>query len=281
MGLFSKSLERLRQESGFATPYAFYHRNGGRHVFPFTFSYYLKLERGAHLPRPQWLPILINLLRIHPEDEQCRRLITDYLRDHFGPDNIFQSLLAPLLRPCGEKSFAQQAVKRLINRNSYHLTPEQFKVVVRDAPTYWAFECLTNDHRSQGPDDLASATGLARRDLEAGLQKLAAHKLVRPVSHGKFKSALSGKFPLFPHDFPNSEDAKTKLARYVDEMRVRRGSALREASVVLRSDGDSIHRAVSALNDAMEASVAFSVHEKSDDSGFFLLKISTSKVVDF
>src|SRR5579885_2903577 len=99
MGLFARSLERLRLEAGFPTPYAFYHRNGGRRVFPFTFAYYLKLERGRHLPRPEWLPVLLSLLRLPPSEELYGRFVTDYLRDHFGSEENYRSLVEPLLAP--------------------------------------------------------------------------------------------------------------------------------------------------------------------------------------
>ena len=281
MGLFSKSLEHLRVESGFATPYAFYHRNGGRHVFPFTFAYYLKLERGEHLPRPQWLPILLSLLRIPPSDEHYRRFVTDYLRDHFGSEENYQSLLGPLLRSKHEKSYEQQAVKRLLSRQSYHLTPDQYKAVVSDAATYWAFECLVNEHVSYGPDELALVTGLSKPALEAGLKKLAAHKLARAVSKGKYKSSLGGKLYVFPRAFPGIDAERKKLARHIDEMISRRGAVLQESSVMLRAEEGAVRRALTALNDALEASTAFSVQEKAEGSGFFRLQIGASKAVDF
>ena len=281
MGLFSKSLERLRVESGFKTPYAFYHRNGGRRVFPFTFAYYLKLEQGKHLPRPQWLPLLINLLRIPPSEELYRRFVTDYLRDHFGSEENFQSLLGPLLRSEHEKNYEQQAVKRLISRQAYHLTPEQYKAVVSDAAAYWAFECLVNDRASFGPAELAAITGLPKTALEAGLKRLASQKLARPVSGGKYKSPLAGKFYVFPRSFPGIEDENKKLARHVAEMVSRRGSVLRESSVLIRAEEGAVRRAISALNDALETSQAFAVHEKAEGSGFFRLDISARKAADF
>ncbi|TPW21040.1 MAG: hypothetical protein FD126_1087 [Elusimicrobia bacterium] len=188
MGLFSKSLVRLRIESGFTAPYAFYHRNGGRRVFPFTFAYYLKLERGEHLPRPEWLPILLSLMRIPPSNELYRRFVTDYLRDHFGTEENFQSLVGPLLATKHERRDDQQTAKRLLSEQVYHLTPTQYKAIVSNAATYWAFECLVNDRGSFGPDDLARITGLPKAAFEAALKTLVAQKVARRVSGGNVKA---------------------------------------------------------------------------------------------
>lgn len=281
MGLFSKSLERLRLESGFTTPYAFYHRNGGRHVFPFTFAYYLKLERGKHLPRPEWLPVLLSLLRIPPSDELYRRFVTDYLRDHFGTEENYRSLIGPLLSSKNEKNYGQQTTKRLLSEQAYHVTPAQYKAIVGDEATYWTFECLANDRGSFGPEELAKITGLPKAALAAGLKKLVAHKLARRVSSGKCRSPLAGKFYLFPRSFPGIETYRKKLARHIGSMVARRGAVTHESGVMIRAEEGAVHRSVAAMRDALEASTAYSVYEKAEGSGIFLLQIRARKALDF
>lgn len=281
MGLFSKSLERLRLESGFTTPYAFYHRNGGRHVFPFTFAYYLKLERGKHLPRPEWLPVLLSLLRIPPSDELYRRFVTDYLRDHFGTEENYRSLVGPLLSSKNEKNYGQQTTKRLLSEQAYHITPAQYKAIVGDEATYWAFECLVNDRGSFGAEELAAITGLPKAALAAGLRKLAAHKLARRAAAGRFKSPLAGKFYLFPRSFPGLETYRKKLARHIDAMVARRGAVTHESGVMIRAEEGAVHRSIAAMRDALEASTAYSVYDKAEGSGIFLLQIRARKALDF
>jgi hypothetical protein len=281
MALFSKSLVLLRLEAGFTTPYAFYHRNGGRHVFPFTFAYYLKLERGQHLPRPEWLPILLSLLRIPPSDALYQRFVTDYLRDHFGTEENYQSLLGPLLIPKHEKNDRQQATKRLLSEQAYHITPTQYKALVADAATYWAFECLVNDRGVFGAADLATITGLPKAALETGLKKLVALKLARRVSAGKYKSPLAGKFYMFPRVFPGIEICRKKLAKHISEMVARRGAPTHESGVMIRAEEGSVLRSITAMRDALEASTAYSVYEKAEGSGIFYLQISARKALDF
>ena len=281
MALFSKSLALLRVEAGFATPYAFYNRNGGRRVFPFTFAYYLKLEAGQHLPRPEWLPILLNLLRIPPSDALYRRFVTDYLRDHFGTEENYQSLLGPLLIPKHGHSDRQQTTKRLLSEQVYHITPAQFEVLVGDAATYWAFECLVNDRGAFDSSELAAATGLPRAAIEAGLKRLAAQKLARRASAGKYKSPLAGKFYMLPRTFPGIKICRKKLAKHIDEMVTRRGALMHESGVMIRAEQGSVVRSIAAMRDAIEASTAYSVYDKTEGSGVFLLEIRARKAFDF
>lgn len=281
MARFSASLARLRREAGFPTPYAFYHRNGGRRVFPFTFAYYLKLERGKHLPRPEWLPVLLSLLRIPPTDELYRTFVTDYLRDHFGTEENYRSLIGPLLRSKHEDSYAQQTVKRLLSEQAYHLTPAQYKAVVGDAATYWAFECLVNDRGSFSAEELAKVTGLPKAALAAGLKTLVAHKLAKRATGGKVRSPLAGKFYMFPRAFPGIADWQKKLRRHLDEMTARRGAVLHDSGMVIRAEEGAVHRSVAALRDALENSTAYSVYEKAEGSGVFHLRVQVRKALDF
>ena len=43
----------------------------------------------------------------------------------------------------------------------------------------------------------------------------------------------------------------------------------------------SVHRSVAALQVALETSTAYSVYEKGEGSGFFMLQIRARKVADF
>lgn len=278
---FHKTLTALRTEAGFATPYAFYHRNGGPHVFPFTFTYYVKLEKGKHLPRAEWLPLLLTLLRIPPTDEHHRRFVTDYLRDLFVTDENYASLVAPLLAPAAGVKPAQQTVKRLLSEQAYHLTPAQYKALLSSPESYWAFECLVNDRASFSAGELAAATGLPAPRLEAALRLLKSHRLVRPASKGRWRSPLAGKFYVFPRHFPGIEAQRKRLQRYLDAMQKAKGASFHESGVMIRAGAGDVHRAVGGFRDAIEAATAYSVYDKTDDSGLFLLQIRARKFLDF
>ncbi|MFH2204490.1 MAG: hypothetical protein ABIJ96_15350 [Elusimicrobiota bacterium] len=98
MDRFAELLIRQRQAAGFPTAYAFYHRNGGRGKFNFTFAYYAKIERGKALPRGEWLPPLLTLLKLSPSSPARRDILLAYLRDLLGDDDIFDGHFIPLLK---------------------------------------------------------------------------------------------------------------------------------------------------------------------------------------
>ena len=60
---FSQQLIKARTAAGFNTAYKFYHRNGGRRHFKFTFVHYARIERGLSLPRPSRRPPSSNCWR--------------------------------------------------------------------------------------------------------------------------------------------------------------------------------------------------------------------------
>ncbi len=278
---FAQTLTRLRRDAGFHTPYAYYHRNGGRRVFPFTFAYYLKLERGKHLPRPEWLPLLLALLRVPPTDEMHRLFVLDYLKDLFVTEETFRSLVAPLLRDAVPAPLASRAAKRLIQDQAYHLTEAQCRGLIAEPAAYWAFECLVNDRGSFTAEELAEPLGLPEAVVARGLKRLAALKLAKRAVSGRWKSPLAGKYYVMPMAFPGYAALHKRFAGMVDAMIARRGVVLHESGVTVRTDEASMRRAVSALRDALESASAYSTHDKAEGSGIFFLQTRVRKAFDF
>lgn len=278
---FHQMLAALRRGAGFETPYAFYHRNGGRRAFPFTFAYYLKLEAGACLPRPQWLPRLIVLLRIPPTDEMLRRFVTSFLSDFFEADENYIRLIEPLLRPYKPSVFGCHAVKKLLSERAYHLTPFQHDVVLSSIGSYWAFECLANDKGAWSAGDLAAKTGLPRTELEAGLEILTKARLARRVGTGKYKSPLAGKYYIFPTGLPDQAERCRRRETYVAAMTRRRGAILEKSTISVRGTPAMIGRTMTALRDVMEAGAAESVFEPAASSALFQIQVRARKAFDF
>jgi len=281
MGRFASALARIRTEAGFKTAYAFFHKNGGRRVFPCTFPYYLRIERGQALPRPEWLPIFMTLLRIPPTDALWRQFIVDYLRDHFGTEEAFQSAVAPLLRPAEVSGMQQQTVRRLVSERAYHLTPEQFQTVISDDAAYWSFECLVNERGALTPAELARETGESEAKVKASLKRLAKAKLAKAVGGGRWKSPISGKFYVFPQGYPGHEPDRLKRHVIVDRMTSRKGAWLFHANVVLRAEDASMRRSIGAFTDAMEGVSAYCVYEKGENTGLYQVETRTRRLLSF
>ena len=272
---------RLRRDAGFHTPYAYYHRNGGRRVFPFTFAYYLKLERGKHLPRPEWLPLLLALLRVPPTDEMHRLFVLDFLKDLFVTEESFRSLVAPLLRDPAPAGLASRAAKRLIQEQAYHLTEAQCRGLIADPAAYWAFECMVNDRGSFTAAELAKVSGFPEAAVARGLKRLSALRLAKRSSAGRWKSPLSGKYYVMPMAFPGYAQLHKRYAGLVDGMIAGRGAVLHESGVTVRTDEAAMRRSVTALRDALESASAYSLHDKAEGTGLFFLQTRVRKAFDF
>ncbi len=281
MGAFARTLIRLRQDAGFKTPYAYYHRNGGRRVFPFTFAYYLKLERGKHLPRAEWLPILLGILRIPPTDDAYHLFVTDYLKDLFVTEENYRSLVLPLLREQSGGDSEQRAKKRLITGQAYHLTEPQCRVLLSDPAAYWAFECLVNDFGSFDAEELAKIIGLPAASVKAGLAKLVSLKLAKKTSANRYKSPIAGRFYVLPMGFPGYEKLRLRMAGLYEDMIARRGAVLHESGVIIRTDEGAMRRAISAFRGVLESTAAYSVHDKVEGGGLFIIQTRLRKAFDF
>lgn len=281
MGRFAAALARIREEAGFKTSYAFFHKNGGVRVFPCTFAYYLRIERGKALPRPEWLPVFMALLRIPPADSLRRQLVVDYLREHFRSEEAFQSMVAPLLRPAEAPDVHQQTVRRLVSERAYHLTPEQFKAAISDDAAYWSFECLVNERGALTPAELAAETGESSPKVKAGLKRLARAKLAKEVGGGRWKSPLSGKFYVFPQVYPGHEADRVRRHGILDRMAVRKGASLFHAGVVLRADEASMRRGIGAFTDTMEGISAYCAYEKGEGTGLYHVETRIRRLLPF
>lgn len=281
MGRFSRELARLRQESGFATPYAFYHRNGGRRVFPFTFAYYLKVERGESLPRAAWVPRLLSLLRIPPTQALHRSFALAYLEDSLGAD-AYDALIGPYLAPPPQAGPAtEQLTKRLMSEQAVHLSAAQASGLASDEAAYWCFECLSNDRAGLTEDGLAAATGLPARALRAGLARLAALKLAKGKPGGRWKSPLAGRFYTFPRDYPALKRDRERLRALHDRMAERRGADLFTGALLLRAEDGAMRRVAADVAAALETSGAWAVDAGGERTGLYKLEARVRRLTVF
>lgn len=281
MGRFSTELTRLRQESGFATPYAFYHKNGGRRVFPFTFAYYLKVERGESLPRAQWVPRLLSLLRIPPTQALHRAFALAYLADALGED-AYDALLGPYLTPAPAAGpVVEQMTKRLMSEQAVHLSIAQASGLAADEAAYWCFECLTNDRAGLLEEDIAGATGLPAPRVRAGLARLAALGLAKGAKGGRWRSPLAGRFYTFPRDYPALARDRERLRALHEGMAARRGADLFVGALLLRAEDGAMRRVAADVAAALESSGAWALDARGERSGLYKLEARVRRLTGF
>lgn len=257
-GRFGPAWARLRADAGFPTAYAFYHRNGGRRVFPFGYAYYRQVELGESLPRGAWLPGLVERLRVPPEPDALHALLTDYLRDKVGAEDVFARLFAPMLHGPGAAPPQSRALSRILRRGACQHTPEEFRALLSTPAVYWSHVYLTLAGRGSGlsPKELAAAAGLGEDAVRAGLAALVGRGLARPARGGRFRGALAGVVEVLPRGYPGWERDVRTLERYWSERMRRGGAPAFDMGVVLRGSPAAMHEAAASLRRVLECLAA-------------------------
>lgn len=278
MGHYNRELIRLREGAGFTTAYMFYHRNGGRRAFPFTYAYYVKVEHGKSLPKPEWAAAILAGLRTRPSETDKFRLTRAYLQDLSESSVVFDSLFAPHLENTQDPPHLE-AVKSLLGASSYNLTHEQFELIVSDAETFWCFTALSSISASRTAADLAQALGLAEGAAARALVRLAKLKLVRKLGGKRYECPFDGRYCAPPADAP-SQGLVEKMRTYVEERSRRRGKVLLNAGTLVRLESRAAREAVGALKETISTTSARAVRDQGEDAALFSVETVVRRVVD-
>lgn len=272
MGRFARVLRRLRAAAGFPTAYAFYHRNGGKRAFPFSYGYYSQLERGTSVPRGEWLPLLLALLRLPPEPGARRELLEAYLRDLVGQDEVFDDLFAPLQGTTAAAPAAAKAVARLVGRQSRHVTPDEMDVILRTPASYWCFVALSAGRHPVSLTDLTARVGLPAAQIRAALAALARAKLAVRAGAERWSSPLADAFVILPCNYRGHARDRGKLKSYWDAMVEARGANLFDFGAVARIPTPAALEACAAFQRIVESAMAQYVDEDAPEAPTFILQ---------
>lgn len=276
---FSGHLARARREAGFKTAYQFYHANGGRRHFPFTYVHYLRLENRGRLPRPEWMPRIVKALRLGPGAEGARKLFEAYLRDLLGAD-AFETVAAPLLcRHPGAPAAATEGLTWMKSEHAVHMTPEQFTAVASDAAAYWCSEVLLSDEQAWSEEALARHLGLEAKAVKKGLARLKAAGLVRPAGRSRWKSRYPGKFFTFPGRLEGMGEAFTRVQGYWEAMGAKVGREESARVELVRAESSFIRRYVHSLNEAVDAANLGAVRAKGEDTALYLVEARVKRIL--
>ncbi|MBI4424360.1 MAG: hypothetical protein HY554_11560 [Elusimicrobia bacterium] len=281
MDTFSKTLARVRRESGYPTAYAFYHKNGGRRLFPFTYVHYLRFERAVSMPRPEWMPMLLFALRLPQHSTNLRELNLAFLRALLRTDEAHSAVLAPLLAAAKERDFSESAAARYRAGQTVHLSPAQFELVAADEATYWCSEVLLNDSASWTAEGIAEKTGMPLEKIRKALQNLVAAKLARASSKGRFKAREPGKLYSFPGRLPGMNGPLKRIEGYWEKMAKDRGGTVAWRMDLVRAPAARVAAYAGRLLEAVDSAADLSVKEQGDHTGFFFVRAEIRKVMPF
>ncbi|MBI4424459.1 MAG: hypothetical protein HY554_12055 [Elusimicrobia bacterium] len=283
MPAFAQQLVKLRKEAGFTSAYQFYHRNGGRRHFPFTYVHYLRIDKGIRLPKPQWLPCFISALRLVPGEEGTRELFLGYLRDTLQTDEAFELVVAPLLQraPTADGSLASEALRWMKSEHAVHLTPEQFKAQTTDEASYWCAEVLVNDRGTWSPEDLARFLELDVPSVRKALRRLKEAGIARDVGGGRYASRFTGKVYTYPGRLKGLAAYLDDVQRYWDKMYKKRGKETGTRVELVRAEESAMRRYFQTLAQTLDTANMFSTSAKGENTGLFVIEANVKKVMEF
>ena len=273
---FSRRLAAARRAAGFKTAYAFYHGNGGRRHFPFTYVHYLRLENRGRLPQAAWLQPLISALRLSPGDSGCRELFLAYLKDLLG-EAPARLVLAPLLGAAPQASGAD-AAKWLAAEHTVHLTPEQFAAIAEDECVYWCSEALLNDSRSWTVDELSKRLGRGVKDTRAAAERLVAAGLAKRAG-ARYRGRWRGKLFTFPGRLAGMAAAFKRIRGYWEKMARRSGAEIGARVELVRSEDAFIRRYAANLAQTVESAGLGAVHAPGDDTALYLVEARVRRLM--
>lgn len=253
MGHFSRAFVRARTTTGFKTAYAFYHDNGGRRVFPFTYAYYLKVERGASLPTPAWLATLLDALRTGGFAQRAR-LTRDYLRDWSETSAVYEEVFAPLIR-AAEESDEQRVARNLRGYVTYNVTPAQYRTLVETPEAYACLALLTSAAGAMKSSRAAELLGAEEKSCARALGELKRLGLVRATKDGRFSHRYPDRFYSMPTDAASLK-LSASLRKRLDALAERQGEPLSDVWATARLDRTAIAATAADLRESATRAVS-------------------------
>lgn len=261
MGHFSRTFVKARATMGFKTAYAFYHSNGGRRVFPFTYAYYLNVERGASLPSPPWLAVLLETLRA-TGSAQRSHLVNDYLRDLSGDAAVYDGLFAPLVHVPAEPE-AERVMRNLRGHITHNVTPAQYRCLASSPEKSACLSVLANTRGALSAGRVAELLGSGEKTCAEALKELRRMGLVRALPGGRYSCRH------LYHSMPTDSDSLRVCSKVRDNLDVfarRQGQPFADSWATMRLDRSAVDAVVKDLNEAVLAAASRGV-VREDESG--------------
>ncbi len=280
MAVFALCLARLRREAGFPTAYQFYHRNGGRRHFQFTYVHYLRMEKGVSLPKAEWVSTLLLSLRLSPGQAATRELFVAYLRDLLKSDAAFDLIVGPLL--CRHGGAGQAPAMGWVKaEHTVHMTPDQFRAVAADEAGYWCSEALFNDSGSWSAREIAGKFELDSKACARGLKRLKDAGLAREASKGRYMARQAGKLYTFPGRLRDMAGLLKTVEGYWKRMDKKRGQRALQRVELVRAEEGAMRGYTTVLSDAVDAANLYATHSAGAGTGLYLIESTIRKLTPF
>lgn len=278
MQTFAANLIRARAAAGFDTAYKFYHRNGGRRHFAFTFVHYMRIEKGQSVPKPEWLERILLALRLLPTQAEARDLLMSYLRASLGGGRCAEYVLAPLFSSQTQAAAGPDAMTWMKANTSVHLSPEEFSAMAASETAYWCAEALCSDGGTWTPEELAKKLGLDGKAAAKALESLKKSGLLLKTGAGKYKCRHQGKFFTYPGRLEGMGPQLEAVNGYLEKAG---GPDYFERLELVRAEEGAMSNYRLQLAQVMDGANAYAAHSAGQNTGFYLIKLRMKKVKVF
>ncbi|HNW44186.1 MAG TPA: hypothetical protein PKI19_06755 [Elusimicrobiales bacterium] len=275
---FAANLIKARTAAGFETAYKFYHRNGGRGHFPFTFFHYTRVEKGLTLPSPAAMRNIFIALRLLPTQGETRELLLSYLQGLLGGGRVAEDILNPLFGSAAETAQAPDSMRWMRQHAFVHMSPEEFMAVSGGEDSYWCAEALCSDQGAWTAAELAEKLALAETKVVKALAPLLKCGLIVKDRGGKYKCRYDEKFFIYPGRLEGMGKRLEAIKGYWEKAG---GKQLFERQMVVRSDPGAMANFKLALAYAVDGSHAYATHTAAPGSAFYLVRTEIKELKKF
>ncbi len=275
---FSSQLIKARTAAGFDTAYKFYHRNGGRKHFGFTFVHYMRIEKGASVPRPEWMERIMVALRLLPTQAEARELLAGYLRGMLGGGHGAEYVLGPLLSGLESRPGQQGSMQWMKAHSSVHMTPAEFSAMAASETAYWCGEALCSDGGSWTPAELAGKLSLDTKAAAKALESLKKAGIAVKTPAGKYKCRHQGKFFTYPGRLEGMAPQLLAVTGYLDKAA---RSDFFERFELVRAEEGAMSNYRLQLAQVMDGANAYATRSAGEKTGFYLIELRMRKLKPF
>ncbi len=276
MKKFCKSLKAAREAAGFPSAYKFYHNNGGKKHFPFTFVHYTRIENGTSLPKPESIEHIFLALRILPTEASAKELLTAYLNDMMGGGRVGEYILGPLFSK--NEATSGDNLKWMKRYNSEHLTPEVFTIMTSCLETYWCSEALFNSVHALSSEAWAKKLDLNPAKVKTALGKLSKCSIAVKTKDGKYKCAKPGKVFYYPGRLEGMGPCLDKIKTYWQDSNK---YDLFERFWIGKTTNSDMLNYRFTLSQAIDQANNYVNHSEETPGNFFLIETKIRKLKDF
>lgn len=270
---FGETLAALRQGQGFANPFSFYNKRGGRAALGLSFPNYLRLERGKSLPQPQRLKALIDALGLRRGSPGAGKLVRSYLKAVLGGAELLDLLTGPAVQDPAPVSWtlAENAARQAISQRAVQLSLEQYRLLGKDPAAYACHAYLANTAAAVVKKDMALELGLPSKEVERALKALKTAGLA-DLDGTKARSPLAGKFVTPPALTPALASAYAALQKHRARWCAEGGRVLHSPYLVLRAPRRKMESYLQHLADVVHLSAIYGDVKPGPDSAMFLVE---------